>query len=91
MPKSGYQILHASLSACPLGTTRLPLDGFSLNFILEYFFKKYVEEAQSSLKSDDNNGYFTLRGHALAQWLRHCATNRKVAGSIPNGVIEIFH
>ena len=23
----------------------------------------------------------------LAQWLRCCATNRKVAGSIPNGVI----
>jgi len=22
---------------------------------------------------------------------RHCATNRKVAGSIPDGVIEIFH
>jgi hypothetical protein len=29
--------------------------------------------------------------HAVAQWLRHCATNRKVAGSIPDGVIEIFH
>jgi hypothetical protein len=24
------------------------------------------------------------------QWLRHCATNRKVAGSIPDGVIEFF-
>ena len=23
--------------------------------------------------------------------LRHCATSRKVAGSIPDGVIEIFH
>jgi hypothetical protein len=23
-------------------------------------------------------------------WLRHCATNRKVAGSIPDGVIGIF-
>jgi hypothetical protein len=28
---------------------------------------------------------------AVAQWLRHCATNRKVAGSIPDGVIGIFH
>ena len=26
-----------------------------------------------------------------AQWLRCCATNRKVAGSIPAGVIGIFH
>ena len=24
-------------------------------------------------------------------WLRHCATNRKVAGSIPDGVIGICH
>jgi hypothetical protein len=28
---------------------------------------------------------------AVAQWLRHCATNRKVAGSIPDGVTGIFH
>jgi hypothetical protein len=30
-------------------------------------------------------------GTAVAQWLRRCATNRKVAGSIPGGVIGIFH
>ena len=30
-------------------------------------------------------------GTAVAQWLRCCATNRKVAGSIPGGVIGIFH
>jgi len=28
---------------------------------------------------------------AVAQWLRYCATNRKDAGSIPDGVIGIFH
>jgi hypothetical protein len=27
----------------------------------------------------------------VAQWLRYCVTNRKVAGSIPDGVIGIFH
>ena len=32
-----------------------------------------------------------LIGTAVAQWLRCCATNRKVAGSIPAGVIRIFH
>ena len=32
-----------------------------------------------------------VRGTAVAQWLRCCATNRKVAGSIPDGVIGIFH
>jgi len=31
-----------------------------------------------------------LNGIAVAQWLRHCTTNRKVAGSIPDGVIGIF-
>jgi len=33
----------------------------------------------------------TQRGTAVAQWLRCCATNRKVAGSIPDGVTGIFH
>ena len=27
----------------------------------------------------------------MAQWLRCCATNREVAGSIPEGVIAIFY
>jgi hypothetical protein len=30
-------------------------------------------------------------GHEVAQWLRHWAKNRKVAGSIPDGIIAIFH
>ena len=30
-------------------------------------------------------------GTAVAQWLRRCATNRTVAGSIPDGVTGIFH
>ena len=29
-------------------------------------------------------------GTAVAQWLRCCATNRKVAGSIPAGVSRFF-
>ena len=32
----------------------------------------------------------TALGTAVAQWLKCCATNRKVAGSIPSGVIGIF-
>jgi hypothetical protein len=43
-----------------------------------------------------SNMFFTgspLRvwGAAVTQWLRYCATNRKVAGSIPDGVNGIFH
>jgi len=35
--------------------------------------------------------YVSLLGTAVAQWLRCCAINRKVAGSIPEGVTGIFH
>ena len=35
--------------------------------------------------------YFTVLGTAVTLWLRCCATNREVAGSIPDGVIGIFH
>jgi hypothetical protein len=31
------------------------------------------------------------RATAVTQWLRHCATNRKVAGSIPDCVIGLYH
>jgi len=31
-----------------------------------------------------------MLGTAVAQWLRCCATNRKVASSIPAGVIAFF-
>ena len=33
----------------------------------------------------------TFLGTAVAQWLRCCATSRKAAGSIPDGVIGIIH
>ena len=33
--------------------------------------------------------YYMIRGTAVAQWLRYCATDRNVAGSIPAGVTDI--
>jgi hypothetical protein len=30
-------------------------------------------------------------GHVVTQWLRHCATNWKVVGSILDCVIGMFH
>jgi hypothetical protein len=38
-----------------------------------------------------NHSVIRAWGHAVAQCLRYCATNLKVAGSIPDGVIGIFH
>jgi hypothetical protein len=48
---------------------------------------------KQELKKCNVDGSYTCLGGTLlvAQWLRHCATNRKVAGSIPDGVIGIFH
>ena len=40
-------------------------------------------QIMSSLRTDE--------GTAEAQWLLCCATNWKVAGSIPDGVIGSFH
>ena len=34
--------------------------------------------------------WFSAPGTAVAQWLRCCAINRKVAGSIPAGVSGFF-
>jgi hypothetical protein len=38
----------------------------------------------------DFNLVLVTRGPAVAYWLRHYATNRQVASSIPDGVIGIF-
>ena len=35
--------------------------------------------------------WLRILGTAVAQWLRRCAINRKVVGSISDGVIGIFH
>ena len=45
-----------------------------------------------NMRHDNIQLIFTFVGTAVAQWLRCYATkNGKVAGSIPNGVIGIFH
>ena len=41
--------------------------------------------------SQNSTSSICLQGTAVAQWLRCCATNWKVAVSIPDGVIGIFH
>jgi len=48
-----------------------------------------VEEEEEKSVSVFFSGYIAFT--AVAQWLRFCATNRKATGSIPDGVIGIFH
>jgi len=51
-----------------------------LIFVIIYFtFNRYLVQI------------LARTGTAVAQWLRHCAANWKVAGSIPADVVGIFH
>ena len=46
-------VMSVRPSVCPPGTTRLPLNGFSLNLIFEYFFgKKNFREISGFIKFD---------------------------------------
>jgi hypothetical protein len=62
--------------------TALHVSGYKLAHLQEHFLTVYT-------------AFGTIHGYccrsAVAQWLRCCATNRKVAGSIAAGVIGIFY
>ena len=53
-------VMSVCPSLRPYGATRLQLVVFSWNFIWD-FFRKYVQKIEVSLKSDNNNEYFTWR------------------------------
>jgi hypothetical protein len=53
-------VAKSDLFSCPRGTTRLPLDGFSWNLILEYFPKTRPEN-WSFIKTWKSGGHFTWR------------------------------
>ena len=82
---------------CSCLVTRLP-DGIYSPVVI--FLTVYVTLKISSFQqqcisvsydSHNTEGYSCKRGTRWRSWLRHCATNRKVAGSIPDGVTGIFH
>ena len=59
----------------------------------KYSLDSVVGEA-ISLLGDQNKLYNSNKinwGTRWRSWFRHCASSRKVAGSIPDGVIGIFH
>ena len=63
-----------------------------LNFCLRgILLIKFVGEFLIYLHTKFHIPTSSSPGTAMAQWLRCYATNRKVAGSIPAGVIVIFH
>jgi len=78
-----YTVAKPSLVSCFAGTSR-------------EFRKHTSSTAEYSSYWNIKLEYFNILltwgwWTAVAQWLRCCATNRKVAGSIPDGVIGIFY
>ena len=57
-----------------------------LQFLVNFYFSSFPPLSFLFFHS-----LLTESGTAVAQWLRCCATNRKIAGSIPDGVIGIFY
>jgi len=76
-----------TFTTSPISITLFISDIFYQSQFLVLFLKVLVK------KTSDHNSLSSCgaSGTAVAQWLRCCATNRKVAGSIPDGVIGIFH
>ena len=58
---------------------------------LFFFSKNFPESVFSIRKFLICFFFYRCTTHFGAKWLRLCATNRKAAGSIPPGVIGIFH
>jgi hypothetical protein len=55
------------------------LKQYAVSFFRIYAFQEFIRLLR---------GYEDTRWRS---WLRHCATSREVAGSIPDSVIGIFH
>jgi hypothetical protein len=86
----GWNFVFCSLSGC--NSTHVLLNSISVTpFCISFFFfcvRFSTPEVGSLLVCN----YMSLGGPLMvAQWLRYCATNRKVAGSIPDSVTGIFH
>ena len=64
--------------------------GFCCDLLFKYVGLVPLTEKFSSLVLGSNSVLLTYLGTAVAQWLRCCAINRKVAGSIPAGVSGFF-
>jgi hypothetical protein len=56
-----------------------------------YKQKKNIVVYIIEMRSTNMNFTVTMWGTRWRSWLRHCATSRKVAGSIPDGITGIFH
>ena len=84
--KTGNVLMTVRLGVIPPLKTAYSLESSASKYTTQ---RKIVLNFRSSI---DNIKHCTCisRGTALAQWLRCCGTNQKVAGSIPAGVSGFF-
>ena len=57
----------------------------------QFVFIRYVLSDVKLRELEININTRIIWGTLWRSWLRHCATSRNVAGSIPNGAVAIFH
>jgi hypothetical protein len=87
LPKCIYEFHHV----CPHVCHYIPLTAEQIYikfYIVE--FHRNLSKLPNWLKSDINNGKRTTNTQKRT-WFRHYATNRKVAGSIPDELTGIFN
>jgi len=85
-------VLHCNVAAWTWGKYIRAMD-FHLQHMGSWAWIKCVwyERKKESCSTISIQQSITGRGTWWRSWLRHCATSQKVAGSIPDGVIGIFH
>ena len=90
MPMSSMNLLPSSSGS----VFNINVAGSSemLATVSQTIWRHIPENRNLSFDSCENTKCYKIYvGTAVAQWLRCCATNRKVAGSIPADAIGIFH
>jgi len=75
---------------------------YDIFVMLHHKFKPHVQKSvwRKTAVQENTMGQFSFSfkapfrgatGTLWCSWLRHCATSRKISGSIPDGVIGISH
>ena len=81
--------MNRVFSACKYTTVRLYW--MSIKSVVFLCVTSVQTECSEGLSNRIKKTAYSTPGTAVPQWLRCCATNQKVTGSIPAGVIGIFH
>jgi hypothetical protein len=84
--RQGYRTLNKH---DPAGTFEI-LEGLELEVLWSGFKEWRLQNHETERKLICSNTNWR-EGPMVALWLRHCATNRKDVGSIPDGVAGFFY